>query len=65
MENPRLVIALIAVMDAQNTNGKVIQSPAARGLKIPDQDGCGRQITEHRSVGTVISWRQTIHNPGA
>jgi hypothetical protein len=28
-ENPRLMIALIAVMDAQTMNGSVIQSPMA------------------------------------
>jgi hypothetical protein len=27
MENPRLMIALIAVMDAQTMNGRVIQPP--------------------------------------
>jgi len=35
IENPRLMIALIAVMDAQTMNGRVIQPPAAWCLKNP------------------------------
>jgi hypothetical protein len=35
IENPRLMIALTAVMDAQTMNGRVIQPPAAGVRKIP------------------------------
>src|SRR5882672_9547902 len=54
IENPKLMIALIAVMDAQTMNGRVIRPPAARSWRHPSQTAPPLDNYCRRATGDTI-----------